>query len=219
MSNALGRLTVLKSEAFISETGTDSDNVFKTLLLAASNYIQTYTARRLVAEQYKEQRYSGNDTNELLLREWPVIELKEVSIWDGTDSFDTESLGYFDLIPDENGHNNTLQYPKLGQESNATWGSWPDGSKNNIKITYDAGYNTTGWDDMPVTGTFDVPGDLEYACVQIAYKLWKDGSKGGGRFGMTSISKGADSFAIDRFIKGLPTDTLMILNKYRRLWL
>lgn len=219
MSLALGRLSLLKSKVMANETEDVTDDEFMALLLGATAGIRSYTNRRLTYDVYSEQRYSGNGTNTLLLREWPVVEVTEVRIWDGSSDFDSEDLADFDLLPDENGQNNEYYYPKLGQESAATWGVWPNAQPNNIKITYGAGYIADGWDTMEITDTFAVPGDLEMACLQFAYKWWKDGSIGGGRFGMTSIAKGPDSMSIERLVRGLPEDTKMVLNNYRRLWL
>jgi len=209
---ALARLTLLKSAAMEKESSSTYDDELKACLIAASRVADSFCNRSFEAETYEDETYTGNDTSRLFLRNTPVIAVESVKLWDGVDSYDTETAPYYRLIDDM-----YLQYPDLGQEASASWSCWISDYENGIKVTYTAGYATSNWETAAVADSFGVPSDLEMAVARMAMQLWKDGKKGGIRFGLTSVAQGGDSLAIDRYIQGLPEDVKMTLNQYRRV--
>lgn len=132
---ALGRLSLLKSYPFLNETASTYDDAFKYLLRQVTDFVNVYTGRALESATYTEQLYTGDNTDVLFLRNWPVTALTTVALWDGDDSWDTETASYYLLCEDR-----YIQYPALGQSSSATWSNWQSSYRNGIKITYTAGY-------------------------------------------------------------------------------
>ena len=162
---ALARLSILKSSLFLKETVTTYDDSFKFLLRRVTDFIEVYTGRVLDSATFTEELYTGDDTDVLFLRNWPVSTLTTVALWDGDDSWDAETASYYLLC-----NQRYIQYPALGQESNASWSNWQSNYRNGIKITYTAGYvNSTTYAITAVNTTnktFTIAGD--YTAVFIA---------------------------------------------------
>jgi len=208
---SLARLSLLKSDSFLKEATTDYDDDYKFQLLAATDIIRQFTSRDLVLATYQNELYTGNDMNALYLNQYPIEDIAEVLLWDGTDSYDVEDADYYTLV-----EKRFLQYPALGQTS-ASWSNWKSVYPQGIKITYTAGYSTAAWQTAAVQAAFGVPSDLEYACAAIAQLQWMEGKKGGARRGVMSKSVIAESLTVEKFVGGISADVKQILNKYRRL--
>ena len=90
-------------------------------------------------------------------------------LWDGT-AYTTETGSYYEIVDSR-----YVEYPKAGQETSATYGywPWPCGVEKNVKLTYVAGYDSTGWDTAAVTAAFAVPEDLELAVATLAAHIWR----------------------------------------------
>lgn len=215
---ALARLSLLKSAAYLSESGTSLDNEFKELLKAASMWAARYCGRWEEGDEvnafelntYQDERYTGQGTRKLYLRHFPVVTVTEVRLWDGVDSFDVEDADNYELID-----RRYLQYPALGRESNATWSFWWSTYTNGIKVTYTAGYATANWDKLKVEEAFGVPPDLEHAVAAIAHLSFKQGVKSGGRRGLLTMSMGVESTSINSFVQGLSNEVVSILDNYK----
>lgn len=214
---ALGRLSLLKSGAFLNETGTSLDDEFKSLLEAASDWAARYcgrweegvTVNAFELNTYEEERYTGTGGHKLFLRHYPVVNINEVRIWDGDDSFDVESADKYELI-----NRRYIQYPSL-ESTGATWSNWPELYMNGIKVTYTAGYTSVNWDTLTVAQGFGVPPDLEYAVCAIAHLSWKQGTRSGGRRGVLTLSMGVESMSADKFLQGLSEEVISILDNYK----
>lgn len=178
---ALARLSILQSSLFLSDT--NSDDEMKYALNTATSLAGKYTGRvksdgitnALESATYTDELYSGEDApkdawgyrHKLYLRNYPVTAVSAVKIWDGS-SYVTETSTYYELQ-----EGRFIDYPKLGQESSATYGGWPCGfGRRNIKVTYTAGYVTTDWATALITASFAVPTDLEHAIAAWAADLW-----------------------------------------------
>lgn len=209
--SGLARLVLLKAGVFADLTGTTIDNQLLELIEAASQVARMYTGREFTLETNTGERYTGDDTNRLYLNEWPVTEIAKVQFWDG-DEWDTETATNYTLI-----RNRFILYPSL-EYDDALYSTWIDTYDEGIKIDYTSGYDNSGWNSNDgLNEPFGVPADLEHAVCQIAYKMYKDGTAGGGRFGLTQMSKGAESMAVDKFIKGLSDEILVVLKSYMKL--
>ncbi len=213
-TTAIARLALIK--ALLNEDSADYDDDLKALALAVTDWVQTYCDRTLESVERTEY-YTGNGSNKLWLREWPVTAISSVAIWDGDDSYDTESSDYYEEFEDR-----YIHYPKLGQEGNATWPNWYAGTENNIKVVYTSGYDCSNWVDAaypdPGAGkTFDAPRDLEYAVAQLVVLAFNGWRKSQGLLGLSSKTLVGETIVIDKYISGIPADVERVLNGYRRL--
>ena len=84
----LARLSLLKSKAFLKDGTTQFDDAYKAIIKAATDLANTYTHRELRLTDYANELYTGNDTNILYLKNYPIVAVNDVYIWDGVDSYD-----------------------------------------------------------------------------------------------------------------------------------
>lgn len=208
MGDSLARLSLFKSAAYVNESGVTIDTELKAVLEAATGVVGGFCGRTLVSDTFTEY-YTGNDTKRLYVCNPPIIKVDEIKLWDGLDSYDVEAADNYVVT-----HDTTIVYPRLGKEVDATWSRWSSDYEDGILVKYIGGYPVAGWDNKTIEDAFGVPNDLEHAVCQIGMKIWYDAKSSGGRFGLMSLSRdGGASF--DKFIKGLPDDTLIVLNTYR----
>lgn len=161
---ALARLSLLKSSLLLNELTTTFDDALKALLIQTSNFVDVYTQRRiensgsLMQTTYTSERYTGNDTHKLWLKNWPITSVTDLSFWDGDDSYDTETSTIYEVVRER-----YIFYPKLGQASNASQVNFKSTFDNGIEVTYVAGYDVTStWritDVVIGAKTFTVAGD------------------------------------------------------------
>jgi hypothetical protein len=208
---ALARLSLLKSQALLNESVTKYDQAFAALLVSASLVAHRFTARKLESGSYQEY-YTGKNALKLYLNEYPVLAVNEVKLWDGVDSYDVENAAYYQLIDKR-----YLQYPRLGQESTATWSYWKACYLNGIWVSYIAGYITNNWNSAGLAQDFGVPYDLEYAVAKLAALMWKDGMVGGPRLGVTTLAVGGESMGVEKYLTSLPHDIQMVFTHHRRI--
>jgi hypothetical protein len=206
---ALARLLLLESAAFLNDaTGAA---LYKVLLAAATKTINRHCNRELEKATYTDELYYGNGSDRLYLREYPIATggVSAVKIWNGS-SFVTETATLYELQ-----QSRFIQYPKLGQESAATYSDWPAGVP--IEVTYTAGYDTAAvaapWDTCALTTAFAVPEDLEYACAMLAVHLFQQR----GHVGIASESFGPRSITYATERTEIPSEIIDLLVPYRRI--
>lgn len=209
---SLGRKNLLKSESFLSIETADVDEDLMTLLRLCTKFIEKRTGRNLVKATYTEERYNGTNSTVLYLRNYPGITITLVEIWDG-DSWVTIDATHYELRDER-----TLIYPTLEKRKDAVYSYWPKTYDEGIRITYDAGYDTTDWHILNQWAEFGVPLDLEKAVCTLAMKDWLDSKGGEGRFGLTQIARGAESFAVDKFAQGLPDVVEVTIAEYTEVY-
>jgi len=143
-----------------------------------------------------------------------VVSITSLKIWNtSTDVFITEASTYYELI---NGR--YIQYPKKGQESSATYSSLPVDGDGEVKVSYVAGFATSGWESHPITNAFGVAADLEWAVCGIAAIDWSLGREDRSLLGIVSRSMGAESMSYESFEKGVYPDKIMrVFDRYKRL--
>ncbi len=210
--SSLARLSLLKSKAFLLITSTDIDDELIRLLEGTTDLVNQLTSRQLVRTQYTWERYTGDNSDTLYLRQWPVSVVVTIKVWDGTDSFDVLDETHYEVIDER-----YVQYPKLGQRTNAIYSGWLSSYKNGIQVTYMAGYNTTGSEVLNMLDSFPVPSALEYAVTKLAALAWTLGKKGGSRLGLLSLAHGGTSIAVDKYEQGIPKDVMDVIMSYTRL--
>ena len=215
---ALARLSYIKDKLLLGLTSTTHDNSLKLALEMATQEIEGengFTARTLTSTAYTDKIITRNESsmmdNRLYPIEWPVTAVSKLEFWDtSTEDYVEETATYYQVIDER-----WIDYPKLGQETNATYSTFPKG-QNRIRITYTAGYVTTNWATLAVTEAFAVPRDLEHAVGVIATLQWLDGQGGDSRLGISSVSNGVESYATQPYIDGYPKEIYDALKRYRR---
>lgn len=206
---AYARLLLLKSAELLNDSTTDNDTIYKLALAQASRMADRATSRTLERTTYTNERYVGDGTDRLYVRNWPVSTLSAVKFWDaGTDTYATENSSYYELIDER-----YVMYPADGQSSSATYGNFPRGHK--LKVGYSAGYQSTSWDTMALTGTFGFPEDLELAVARLAAHLWN--TKGVAGVAAESYGPSSVTYTTDRSSSAIPADIMAVFDGYRRV--
>jgi hypothetical protein len=208
----LARLSVLKSPALLKITGTEDDNTLKLLISAATAEAQSpvHCARTLLSTVYVDELYRGDCSRELWPVNVPVTAVTVLKIWDGS-AFTALDPTHYSIVD-----GTYVLYPTREAAGSATYSGFPKDCEDNIKLSYTAGYDSTGWDTKSVTDSFGVPADLEYAVCVMAALRHLDSFGGQARLGISSQTRGAEGFTTDRYERGLPPDVLEILAAYRR---
>ncbi len=79
-SSTTGALTSLANvKEYLGITGTDDDALLTALINRSTAAIQSYTDRTLVSTTFRE-RHDGNNSKDLILKEYPIISIDYVSI-------------------------------------------------------------------------------------------------------------------------------------------
>lgn len=211
---ALARLSLFTSPAFANDIAATFKDEYRTVLELASETVKAYTARDLEQTTYTEECHAGAASNRLWLRQWPITDVIEVLIWNGSDWVAITASHY--AIKE----GRYLLYPVLDKVTDATYGDWRSGLPDNddaIKVTYTAGYSTAQWDNVGIRDNFGVPQDLQMAVCEIGHILWTEGKEGGARRGLSTISKGVESITADTILAKFPRRVQIILDRYRRL--
>lgn len=226
--DSLARLSLLQSASLLNDPlGVNSPNLLmqKAMLVAATQEVCRFTGRALVQATYTDELYAGGGRRELFLNQWPVTALSSVKFWDGT-AYTAESSAYYELLNVTEGTARVgryIRYPVPGQEANATWPAFPNYAywgrimwayypQDNIKLTYTAGYDTTGWDTALMDAAFIPPHDLEQAVAQLAYVLYMRADVSG----VAAESYGPRAMTY-RATTGIPQEIAALLQSYRAL--
>lgn len=202
---ALARLSAIKDHLKISGAG-ENDSLSLHLKMASA-IAERYTRRSQLERPSSAQveYYSPSDllTDRLYLRSKNVASVTEVLEQydlDGGDNVIASSK--YTVFLDEG-------YIRFNKDS-------VDSGLGRMKITYTAGYDTTGWDTDAITTTFGVPDDLEYAVIVIASKMWMDSRRGDGRLGLVSKARGGESISLSTGnSNGMPSEAMFILTHYQ----
>ncbi|HEX2927942.1 MAG TPA: hypothetical protein VHP38_17075 [Ruminiclostridium sp.] len=187
--NALTTLETVKRNLSNSELDID-DELLTQKINEVSDFIASYTDRRLEAENYQE-KYTGNNGRYLRLKQYPVSSLQSVQI-NNTDIF----LNEIDLYEDTG----ILYRDKL----------WPvcGSGRRNIVVNYEAGYilPKDHTEEKPRT----LPYDLEGACIVMATIKYQNRDAEG----LTERRVGMDF--TEKYLNDIPTSIKLILDLYKR---
>jgi hypothetical protein len=191
MSDAL--ITSADLELILQITIADAN--LKTALIAiASDFIESFTNRKLLSQTYTKEAYDGEGGHYIYLKNFPVTVLTLVESWDTYNNI--QLYGYTE---------NTEYIPYLTEGYVYMYAKTAKGNRN-YRVTYTAGY---------VIGS--MPYDIRNACAQLAGLVYANTMKSG----MKSESIGKYSYTIDKgdlTICGIPVpaDIAGVLNYYRR---
>lgn len=192
LDTANSLVTLNEAKDFIGDDlGTSvNDARVKRYINAASWLCNKYTKRLLKSREHTEY-HSGDGTNTVFVRNYPVTTL--TSVYDDPDRtygsdylIDSDDLA---IMPDE------LAY-KIVYD-----GGYFQVGIRNVKITYTGGYET-------------IPYDLAQACLEIVAMMWVNSEER--RFGIRSMTLGGGSITTE--ITKLPLTAELILENYRRKW-
>ena len=209
---ALARLKYLKSAALLNESSTEFDEVLKRLLAAETGFACKYTMRALEGATYTAEEYTGDGSNDLWPRQYPVTAIGSVKLWDGN-AWATLDATHYSVVDGR-----PIFYPIRTKEADAEYSHWPepDCGKPNIQLTYTAGYDTTNWAAAAITDAFAVPAELEHAVATLAALRWMDSRADQGRLGIASMSKSVETIQVEKYERGVPLDVKLVLDEYRR---
>ncbi|MEP0814517.1 MAG: hypothetical protein HRF49_07625 [bacterium] len=211
-SYALCRLSRVKK--LLNITASTWDTHLKQLCIEASQAFESETGRVFDKQTYTSERYTLDDeARRLYLKHWPVVSVTSLYFSDtliaATD---------YEIIDSR-----YLLYPKAGATGTSTLrGTFPAGDSE-IKVTYVAGYTTTGWDtaSLPLASgeTFAVPEDIEYAIAEYVAVLFKRSLDGDARIGITSRNRGSESEGYEKYVNDYPDVFNRAVAKYRGNWI
>lgn len=181
-------VSLAKLKNYLKITDTTNDTLLSSLVDQASVFIESYTGRKLEAQDYNV-RMDGHGENEFLFPQYPINTLTSfqyntgnigIPVWENysTDGYFLDSeTGIFSL----------------------TFGIHK-GIKN-IKVVCNAGYDT-------------IPEDLQRACMQIATYYYSQAGKTTSQVKRERVD-GAE-IEYDTSIGGIEQDSYVILNKYKK---
>jgi hypothetical protein len=134
VSYAIVSLDNVKS--FIGITNSQHDELLKFLINQATDYIESYTGRRFVDTTYTEEKYDGNATQDLVLKQFPVtatetFKLEKNNNFDNTDNWEEVDTDNY-WVDNSEGCVHKISLFNLG--------------KQNYRVTYSAGYDTVPFD-------------------------------------------------------------------------
>lgn len=195
MEASLARLSALKAYLGLTGVATTRDAELKRVLQSASGVVRAFTGRKLhrAARTIRLRLLPG--TRSFVLHEIPVWTVSEVTLVrnDGQEiplAFTFDSQGIVRL-------------------SDA-----PDLAQGVVRVTYDAGYETTGW-DTDGSG-FGVPEDLEQAVLYFAGIIaMSGGTVGDLRLGISRRSDARVGSAT--YLESVPNWVRATLDRYRAL--
>jgi len=201
---ALARLSVVKN--YLKIGGTGQDETLKLFLSVATGMAEKFTHRDYLEKPGSaiDEFYSPTQilNSRLYLRNKPLNTITSiVENYGKTGGDDTISSDDYEVFSSDG----VVRF----DDASPTVGFL------NLKVTYQPGYDTTGWDTLDIDDSFGVPSDLEYAITIISVKLFQDSKQGEGRAGLSSKSRAGESLAYTtEFEKTIPAEAQMILDNY-----
>jgi len=167
---------------------TDTDYAHS-LINSASKFIEGYTKRTLKEATYTSEKYDGNGSYYLYLKQYPISSITSIHRWDTSNNV---SYGTYTA-------NSDYLY-----DGNRGWIYLREGFQigvQNYQITYKAGYAA-------------LPYDVRQACA--LYCSWMDMVRD--KAGLNSESIGGYSYSLaNKDASAVPKEIFSILNKYVRL--
>lgn len=194
LSYALTNLNDVKESLGISSSITTYNNLLIRKINQATRAIESYCGRRFIATQYTDVEYTATITDQIVLRQRPIIEFTSLGIRDSSlnvDDWETIESGVYFI--DKNAGVLNLNF-----NANGRWGRY--------RVTYSAGYYT-------------IPEDLAEACVSLAAFYYNTAS--GTHVALATIKEGQRELQYSRQLSTLNFNQIIsqlgideILNTY-----
>jgi hypothetical protein len=197
-----GALTTV-TQVKLLDTGKDAipanhDTLLEFLIEALSDLMERYCGRSFEKKTYSE-KYVGRGGQRLMIKNRPIVTVASVTV-DGTaiasTEYEVESQAGF-LFRESGWHGGLKELPiiPLGDPH-------PTAIRFNIVVGYDAGYITPN-----MTGTRDLPYDLELICVRLVLLDYKLRDKQG----LSQMTHESLAMSFDRW----PEDIKVALDLYK----
>ena len=186
--------TLANIKTYLQITGTGEDTILETLIDLVSSAMNLYTGRHLLAKAHTEY-YSGDGSDELILRNYPVTAVSSLYNADDNRAFDsTTQITVADdvIIVKDKG------ILKLWNHESAFLKG-----KANVKVTYTSGYGV-------VTNPATVPHDLRFALKRWVAQVYMRYQRK--RFDIQSESVGDHTVTFVN--EEMPVEVKAILDKY-----
>lgn len=165
--------TLADVKAWAKISNTTDDQLLQRLITAASTGIVNVLNRGDIFSRQYIERYDGNGSQRLMLRQWPVTALSALSI-DGVSIAAQTSYplgtGYLLTPWDGIGSGSPCFLDVFGYAFNK--------GRQNISVTYTAGYQTSA-----------IPDDLAQACIELVALRYKERD----RIGLASLAVGGET--------------------------
>lgn len=143
LSYALCQVSDVKESLGIASSDTTKDNLIVRKINQATKAIENYCGRRFAATAYTNIEYDATNTDQLILRQRPVVSFTSLDIRDSGLNYDSwETIDSELYFVDENAAVIDLMFNARGH--------W-----NRYRVSYTAGYTT-------------IPDDLAEACASLA---------------------------------------------------
>ena len=150
-----GFITLEQFKAYAGIISTSDDVRLQVIIDAVNLSVDKYIGRTVEKTEYENEIYDGTGTDALILKNFPVTEITEISIYDIVidERDDTKHFGFGWFT--KNLDNGIVYYTNC----------WPNG-RGIIKVSYTAGYDP-------------IPADLTFATLQMALFYRNVGKKSG----------------------------------------
>lgn len=189
LSYALTNKADVKESLGIASSDTSKDNLIIRKINQATRAIEAYCGRRFAATVYSNVVYSASQTDELVLRQRPVLSFTSLEIRDSGLNYDTwETVDDHLYFVDDNAGVINLMFNARGR--------W-----DRYRVSYTAGYT-------------DIPEDLAEACVSLAaYYVLNADSSDVGKFkieeGQRKVTYAKQQLSFKTILENLGIDTII----------
>jgi uncharacterized phiE125 gp8 family phage protein len=190
-SNAWCTLNDAKEQLHIGVSESDFDDQLINLVNRGYKILENYIGHQIKSATYTEY-YNGDDTGELMLRNWPIVSITSIHIdQDGDRSWESDELinsanYYYDA------DNGIIEFV----QATGTGPTWFEPGIKNIKVIYVAGYAT-------------IPNELVHALVMyVAWLFNRTATEG-----TTTMALGGKTEVYDHSF--LPNYIRRILDKFK----
>lgn len=154
------------------EDTAEYNNYLQSLINSVEKRVKQYLNQTLESATFTDELYNGNDSNEVVLRNLPIVSVASVKEYDGLDSNNNE---VWNTLVKGTDYQRLLVSP-TGESIIMDSRDFISGILN-YKITYAAGYTT-------------IPEDIQLACKELFKIAWDNSPRGGNQLGSVSWNKG-----------------------------
>ena len=208
VEHALTTLETVKEELSISDN--DNDALLMRYINSASDFIIKYVERDLVKKAYTDERYSGNSSVEIYLKNYPIVSIEKIEI----DNYElVESDEDYELSEEDKKVGRIyreLIWPRVSKVYGDLTNTRYEDDERNITISYTAGYCTPKQEDAEEC-TRDLPYDLEDVCIGLVSRRYNIHCAG---------AQGQSNIAIGQFkttwLSIIDDEYKAVLEKYKR---
>jgi len=202
-SYALTTVQRFKDFKGLSGLTATQDTVIERLVNTCTEYIENYCQRRFKKTTYTQEKYDGDGSRELYLKQYPVISGETFTLQERTSTTNTDDWGTIDS-EDYYVDNDTGIIEWIGRTRKFR------NTAQAYRVTYTSGFD---FDNAATFLTDTEAGDVEYAMWKILAAAW---DKRKGDVGVISESLGDYSVTYSTAVFESP-EIKEVLDKYARV--